>query len=303
MKRIKVTPWIHAIRPKTLPLSLSGAILGSFLAVSERSFRWDVFFLACSTTLLLQILANLANDYGDFIKGTDDAERVGPKRMLQSGEISPEQMIRALMATAAAASLSGIALVFAGTEGMSPGVPALYLLLGCLCIAAAVKYTMGKNPYGYMGLGDISVFIFFGLIGVFGTYFLHTHTWKPDILLPASSIGLLSTGVLNMNNLRDYENDKKGMKRTMVVFLGVPRSKIYHTILITGALLAGIVYVIFNYRSPVQFLFLLSLPPFLLHLRSVFLCEKPAEMIAELQRLSFSTLFFALSFGLGMMLG
>ena len=303
MKTVNWKSWFHAVRPKTLPLAMSSTILGSFLAGAEGRFRLSIFILASVTTLLLQMLSNLANDYGDYIKGTDGAGRVGPKRMLQSGEIAPRQMIGALIAVVLATLISGIALIVAGTAGMSPGYCVLFLLLGVLCILAALQYSIGKNPYGYRSLGDISVFIFFGLVGAIGTFFLHTHEFKLDVILPAASIGFLSTGVLNLNNMRDCQNDKKAMKRTVAVFLGNSRAKIYHAILILSACAAGILYTILNFKSFYQFLFILTLPLLYLNIRAVLLHTKPAELNVELQKLSFSTLLFAFCFGLGLVLG
>jgi len=174
--------------------------------------------------------------------------------------------------------------------------------LGLAAIAAAIKYTVGKNPYGYRGLGDIFVFIFFGLVGVIGTYFLHTQTFRWDLLLPASAIGMLSTGVLNMNNMRDYEADKNAGKMTIVVAMGTRNAALYHLFLMCGAMLLAIVYTLMNYHTLWQWLFVLSFPVLFLNLKKVFTYKNALELYPELPRLSMASLVFALTFGIGLLL-
>ena len=212
--------WLVAFRLRTLPLALSSIILGSMLAYADGIFSWPVAILAVTTTLFLQILSNLANDYGDSVSGVDNEHRVGPSRSVQGGAITASQMRRAVFLFAFLSLASGIGLIIVGTRGLQLESTLIYLVLGLGAIAAAIKYTVGKNPYGYQGLGDLFVFIFFGLVGVCGTYYLHTHQLPWDILLPAASVGLLSVAVLNLNNLRDRESDAASGKRTLVVKLG-----------------------------------------------------------------------------------
>jgi 1,4-dihydroxy-2-naphthoate polyprenyltransferase len=297
-----LTTWIEAARLKTLPLALASPLMGSFLAWSEGSFRWVIFLFATLTTLLLQVLSNFANDYGDFASGADNKERIGPRRLVQSGEISPNQMKKGITATIILALLSGLSLIWFGARGKDNLIILTFVILGVGAIVAAIKYTVGKNPYGYRGLGDISVFLFFGLIGVLGTHFLHTGGFNPWHALPASAIGLLSAGVLNLNNLRDYESDKKAHKRTIVVWLGNQRAKYYHLVLIIISAVLGPLYVIFNYHSAYQFLFLLAFPLFFRNVIAVFRYNDPMELYPELKRLALATLFFAVTFGIGMVL-
>lgn len=294
--------WITAARPKTLPLSLSSTILGSFLAAADHAFSWGVFILASLTTVLLQILSNLANDYGDFMNGKDTAERIGPQRMVQSGRITPPHMVKALVVLVAVTLTAGSALIFIGTNGAVSGSTVVYFLMGMAAITAALKYTVGKNPYGYRGLGDVSVFIFFGLMGTMGTYFLHTHQIKFDLILPATSIGLLSVGVLNLNNLRDEQNDRQAEKRTLVIIIGRSRAKIYHMILLVTAVITGLAYTVLNFRSGYQFLFLIPLPLLLQNITTVFRNVRPTELNAELMKLSISTLLFSITFGAGLLI-
>ncbi|MFO7657888.1 MAG: 1,4-dihydroxy-2-naphthoate polyprenyltransferase [Bacteroidales bacterium] len=293
--------WIQAIRPRTLPLALSSTILGSFIAASEKAFHWQVFVLASFTTLFLQILSNLANDYGDYTKGTDKTGRTGPLRMVQSGLIKPQQMIAAIITVAFLSLFFGSWLILTGTHGNGPGIKIIYFILGFAAIAAAVKYTIGRKPYGYIGMGDLFVFIFFGLTGVIGTYYLHTQHLRYDILLPATSVGLLSAGVLNINNIRDYKSDIQASKKTLVVMIGNRWAKIYHLTLLAGAVITGSLYTIINFRSGYQWLFLLTTPLLITNMMTVFNFTKPIELNTELKKLAFSTLLFSFSFGIGLL--
>jgi 1,4-dihydroxy-2-naphthoate octaprenyltransferase len=294
--------WMAAFRLKTLPLALSNTIMGSALAASNAKFRWDIFWLAAVTTILLQLISNLANDYGDFVNGKDTAERIGPKRMVQAGHISPKSMLKGIIIIGMATIISGVLLILTGTAGLNISIATIFGLLGTAAIVAAIKYTTGKNPYGYRGLGDIFVFIFFGLVGVIGTYFLHSQSFYWELILPASAMGLLCTGVLNMNNLRDYEADKNAGKKTIVVYMGTSKAKVYQLILISGAMILACVYTILNYESHFQWLFLLSFPVLLMNIKTVFTYKKSIELYPELAKLALGTLLFALSFGMGLLL-
>lgn len=294
--------WIAAFRLKTLPLALSNTIMGSALAAGIDKFSWTVFSLAALTTILLQIMSNMANDYGDFVNGKDTAERIGPKRMVQSGEITPKVMLHGIIIIGVLTAVSGLSLILVGTAGIDITNILIFGALGIGAIIAAIKYTVGKNPYGYRGLGDIFVFIFFGLVGVIGTYFLHTQSFSWDLLLPASAMGFLSTGVLNMNNLRDYEADKNANKKTIVVAMGPKKAKLYHLFLVGGAILMAIIYTIANYNSAWQWLFLISVPVLLLNLKTVFTYKNSIELYPELGKLAMGTLLFALSFGVGLII-
>ena len=223
--------WIDAFRLRTLPLAFSCIIMGSGLAFGDDQFNLTVFVLALITTLFLQILSNLANDYGDFVKGTDNKNRVGPERTLQSGLITKDEMVKAMWIIALLCSVFGVWLIYEGTKGLNLHRAGLFAILGLAAMGAAVKYTMGKNPYGYAGLGDVFVFLFFGWLGVIGSYFLHTHSIDIKIVLPASAIGFFTTAVLNINNMRDHEADAKSGKNTLVVRIGISWAKRYHFML------------------------------------------------------------------------
>jgi len=225
---VAIMKWINAFRLRTLPLAFSCIIMGSGLAMADGHFNVTVFVLALVTTLFLQTLSNLANDYGDYVKGTDNEERVGPERTMQSGLITKGEMITAMWVVALLCSIFGVWLIYEGTIGLDLSKGLLFAILGLTAMGAAVKYTMGNNPYGYAGLGDVFVFLFFGLLGVMGSYFLHTNTLNWNLLLPASSIGLFTTAVLNINNMRDHEADAKSGKNTLVVKIGIDWAKRYH---------------------------------------------------------------------------
>jgi len=298
----KFQAWITAFRLRTLPLSLSSIILGGAIAYADKPFSWTTTLLAVITTLFLQILSNLANDYGDYSHGLDNKERVGPKRSVQSGAISPQEMKAAIVAFTILTLTSGILLIYSGTNNIFSREAVLFLILGILAIVAAVKYTIGKHPYGYYGLGDLFVFLFFGLTGVLGTYFLNTHHLKADLLLPASALGCLSTGVLNLNNMRDMESDRKNGKKTLAVFLGPTLSRYYHLLLLSLAILFSLIHIMLNYRSPYQFIFMIILPPLVQNVRAVFTAHSLTILDPLLKKLSLTSLLYAITFGFGLLI-
>lgn len=291
-----LTAWIGAFRLRTLPLALSTILLGSFIAASQGVFNFRTFSWAILTTLFLQILSNLANDLGDSLKGTDGEGRIGPERAVQSGKVSISAMKRAVALFALFSLLSGLRLIYVSFNDVSL-LAMSFFILGLIAIAAAINYTLGSKPYGYMGLGDIFVFLFFGIVGVFGSYFLHSLEFDLSVLLPASSIGLMSVAVLNMNNMRDIENDAKNSKKTMVVALGFERAKAYHSFLIITAFICSVIYLLLDWSSG---LLLLGLLPFLLlfkNLAFVWKNDEPAALNQELKKIALGTLLFSLCFG------
>ncbi len=300
MNRINI--WLSAFRLRTLPLSLSATVLGSFLAYAKGSFKWQVFILASLTILFLQILSNLANDYGDALKGSDDEHRIGPLRITQTGLVSHTQIRFMIVLFILLSFISGTLLIFFGLGKYSVLVYGLFFLLGFTAIYAAITYTLGRHPYGYLGLGDLMVFVYFGILGVGGTYFLHTRDFSWKILLPAASVGLLSVGVLNLNNLRDCENDRRNHKMTLVVRMGVPWAKVYHTVLLMLSFFLGLIYTLLNYESAFQLGFLLTLPLMVSDVKTVISNTIPVELNDELKKLAMITMIFALSFGLGQIL-
>jgi len=294
MNNFKV--WIGAFRLRTLPLAFSTIILGSLLSASQGIFNFSSFYLAMITTLLLQILSNLANDLGDSLKGTDTDERIGPQRAVQSGEISLSAMKKAVIVFSLLSLISGLLLLYVSFESFNWYFIGFFIL-GLFSIAAAIKYTLGSKPYGYAGLGDVFVFLFFGLVGVFGSYFIHSLSFDWTILLPAASIGAFSVAVLNMNNMRDIENDRKSEKLTVVVKMGFDRAKYYHLFLISLGIVSAISYTWLNWSSPMLILGFVSFPIFIKNLSFVLKNNDPSKLNPELKKIALSTLVFSLSFG------
>ena len=289
--------WLHAFRLRTLPLAVSSILVGSALAYFHGAFHWPVLAFALLTAVLLQILSNLANDLGDHQHGTDNVERIGPQRAVQSGAIAPDIMKRGMLVCGSLAFLSGCALITVAL-GFTWGT-LIFLLLGLLAIGAAVKYTFGKDPYGYAGYGDASVFLFFGIVGVCGTFCLHTRVFFPAVLLPAVAFGLLSTGVLNVNNMRDIANDAASGKRTLVVRMGGANARVYHTLLVLGGIAGLVGFAVFT-RDRSTLLPLLAAPVFLWHLRQVWTNTEPRLLDPQLKVLALGTFLTALLFAAGL---
>ncbi len=298
----KIKSYISSFRLRTLPLALSSILMANFIAAYINSYVWSVGILAVVTTVLLQILSNVANDYGDAVSGADNVERIGPPRMVASGKISLTHMKGTVIVFSILSLISGIALIAVGNLEVLSLKAWGMLVLGLGAIAAAIKYTVGKNPYGYSGWGDIFVFLFFGLAGVLGTYFLHTGTFNPCLLLPASAIGLLSAGVLNLNNLRDVNSDAKSGKLTLVVQYGSLWGKRYHAFLLISAIVLMVVYGLFQFVTLWQWLFLLALPLFVKNLILVFQNKEPHLLYPQLKNLAMATFIMVLLFGVGLLI-
>lgn len=293
--------WIIAARLRTLPLSVSGILVGSLYALANPTgsvytptdvFSWKVFWFAVITTLGLQVLSNFANDYGDGIKGTDSKNRLGPQRAVQSGAITPHSMKNAIVITAVLTLISAILLIYFAFKNSYFGYSIFYLALALLAIGAAIRYTVGKTAYGYRGLGDLFVFVFFGFVSTIGVYFLHAKQISYELLLPAAAIGLLCTGVLNLNNMRDEKSDILANKNTMVVKIGTAAARKYHYFLIIGAMVLVLIFaVIYNgrgFQTP-QYLFLLSYLPLVAHVIRFSKITNPSDFDPELKKLALAT--------------
>ncbi len=263
--------WLSALRPRTLFLAVATALCGSGIAYSTGKFSALVFILTLAIATLLQLLSNMANDLGDYQHGTDiTGERVGPQRTVQSGAITPQQMKRGILVAIACAAIVGLLLIYVALQFMDWKYILLFLVLGIACIVAAIKYTAGKNPYGYKGLGDIFSFTFFGLVSVVGTYFLHTHQIDFRPWLPAIGLGCLTVAVLNLNNMRDLDNDKKSRKITIPVRIGLRNAKMYHALLTFGALACFVIYSVIYTTHWYQYLYLLCFLIFIKLLIDIF---------------------------------
>jgi len=302
--------WIEAARIRTLPLSVSGILVGSFYAMSQGIFNWKIVIFALSTTLGLQILSNFANDYGDGIKGTDNEDRVGPMRSIQSGKITPGAMRYAIFITAFLTLVSAMLLIYFSFKGKYLYYSIIFFVLGILAIASAIRYTVGKNPYGYRGYGDVFVFIFFGIVSTFGIYFMFSKQIDWLLFLPATAIGFLSVGVLNLNNMRDQESDKKSNKNTIVVKNGAAWAKKYHFYLIISAMVLMLVFALifdFSYRDPSPktfnfdiYFFLIAYVPIIAHLKRVEKNKEPKLLDPELKKLALSTFLLSILLSLSL---
>ena len=297
--RTKKEACLHAVRLRTLPLALASIFAGSFLAAWQKDFRWEILLLASLTTIFLQILSNLSNDYGDTVHGADSAERQGPVRAVQSGLISLPEMKRAMYIFGFLSLISGLLLLYFAVQDLL--LFAVFLALGLAAIWASVSYTSGKNPYGYAGLGDISVFLFFGLLGVLGTFFLHTLGYEPLTMLIAIALGLFSTAVLNINNIRDIESDQKAGKRSIPVRIGRKAAVQYNWALLAGGYICLIAFAILS-ENHFSLLAALAWPIMMKVGYGVQHAENSAQTDPYLKKMAISTLLWVILFGIGLLI-
>ena len=303
MTNEKLKMWWETARPKTLPLALASIFTGSALGywANPQGFNGLVMALCLLTTILLQVLSNFANDYGDHQKGSDTEERIGPLRGIQKGAISEKELKWGLILMVVASFLSGSFLIGIAYENLSDLFA--FAGLGILAIVAAITYTVGAKPYGYMGLGDISVLVFFGLLGVGGTYYLQTHGIDSLIILPAIGSGLLASAVLNINNLRDIEQDAKAGKNTLAVRLGAYKGRVYHCILLSVAALCYLAFAVATAISWTNYLFILAMPLLAKHAIFVYRSQQPSELRPMLAQMSMISLLINILFSLGLLIG
>ena len=303
MTNEKLKMWWETARPKTLPLALASIFTGSALGywANPQDFNGLVMALCLLTTILLQVLSNFANDYGDHQKGSDTEERIGPLRGIQKCAISAKELKWGLILMVVASFLSGSFLIGIAYENLSDLFA--FAGLGILAIVAAITYTVGAKPYGYMGLGDISVLVFFGLLGVGGTYYLQTHSIDSHIILPAMGSGLLASAVLNINNLRDIEQDAKAGKNTLAVRLGAYKGRVYHCILLSVAALCYLAFAVATAISWTNYLFVLAMPLLAKHAIFVYRSQQPSELRPMLAQMSMISLLINILFSLGLLIG
>lgn len=301
MSKSTLKMWLETARPKTLPLAAATIITGSSLAAWASSFSWKISLLCLITTLLLQILSNFANDYGDHQKGSDTAERIGPLRGIQQGVITAKQLKITLYFLVFASILTGGWLIASAYREITDLIA--FALLGVIAIIAAITYTVGNKPYGYLGLGDISVLIFFGFLGIGGTFYLQTYQIEPLIFLPALGSGLLATAVLNINNLRDIEQDRKVGKNTLAVRLGAKGGRIYHCLLLGIAASSYALFTLCTFQHWSNLLFFATYPLLLRHARYVYQNPNPLSLRPMLAQMSALALLINLLFSFGLLVG
>ncbi len=291
--------WLQAARLRTLPLSFSGIIAGAALAIGEGALNGYIGVLSLWCTLLFQVISNFANDYGDGLKGTDNDQRLGPKRVLQSGLLTSSQLKRGIVILSVVALFSVLLLLLVSFGMSNWPYFVLFFILGIASIWSAIRYTVGGNAYGYNGFGDLFVFLFFGLVSVLGSKFLYTFHISPSDLLPAVVLGSLSVSVLNLNNLRDHENDRFSNKNTLVVKFGYKWGKIYHLLLLILAFLASLGATYFSFDSYLNFLPLLVFIPLLFHAIKVFKNTSPSLLDPELKKVALLTFLWSICFLIG----
>ncbi len=303
--------WIKAARLRTLPLSMSGIIVGSFIArwrILEEGGTWDwrIFALAMLVTLLYQILSNFANDYGDGIKGTDSLRtNEAEQRAVASGRITAQQMRNAVILFAALSLVATVALLYLAffRENLMNEFY-IFVGLGIACILAAVGYTVGKKPYGYMGLGDLFVFFFFGIVAVCGSYFLFTKTFHWDMLLPATAIGMLSAAVLNLNNMRDMESDALSGKKTLALKIGYRYAMVYEIVLLQLPLLLVLVFMMMNKLQNsgnyYAYIFFILMFPMMALRRRIMQVKDPKELDPFLKQIGILTLVMSILIAFGL---
>ncbi len=294
----KKEAWMHAVRLRTLPLSLASIFAGSFLAYSFQVFRWEILLFASLTTIFLQILSNLANDYGDTVNGADHQDRQGPIRAVQSGLISLSEMKNAMYALGVLSLISGLILLFLAVQDWT--LFFIFLGLGLASIWAAISYTSGSNPYGYLGLGDISVFLFFGLIGVIGTYFLHSTDFDSTVIWIGLSLGFFSTTVLNINNIRDIESDQIAGKKSIPVRIGKKAAIRYNWVLILGGNISLLIFCFLSQNWGAALAFLVFPLMFKIGL-NVSKGKTSEEIDPNLKKMALGTLLWVVLFGIGLL--
>ncbi|MEB2784026.1 1,4-dihydroxy-2-naphthoate polyprenyltransferase [Algoriphagus persicinus] len=289
--------WLHAVRLRTLPLALASIFAGSFLAAYKDVFRWEILLLASLTTIFLQILSNLSNDYGDTVNGADHSDRQGPMRAVQSGLISLPEMKKAMYLFGTLALIAGLSLLYLAIQDWA--LFGLFLGLGLAAIWASISYTSGSNPYGYAGFGDISVFIFFGLLGVYGTYYLHSLTWDDSVIWIGIALGLFSAAVLNINNIRDIESDQFAGKKSIPVRIGKKAAIGYNWFLILGGNYCLVIFAFLTEEW--TSLLALAIFPFMVKIGISVQKGKDSQAIdPNLKKMAISTLIWVVLFGIGL---
>ena len=286
--------WISSFRLRTLPLSISGILIGSAFAYSNDNFNSIIFLLALLTTISLQILSNLANDYGDGVKGTDNNNRIGPERAIQSGLISPKKMKRAIIINVIILIVLISSLLYCSFKPDEYFKLLIFFFLGFISIFSAIKYTVGNKAYGYYALGDLFVFTFFGLLSTMGSYYLYAKSLDVILLLPSISVGLLSVGVLNLNNMRDSVSDKLSNKITIAGSLGFDNAKTYHLLILIISIFISVTFIFNFYFTLASLIVLLSYFPIVIHFKNVYLITEPKLYNKELKVLAISTFVFSL---------
>ena len=298
-KQSKFILWLKAFRLYSLMVSSAGIIMGTFIAASYGYFRLDVFIFTLLTTWCLHLLCNISNDYGDAVRNTDADHDFGDIRYVQDGLLSLKEVKNMCIALAILSAVFGTLMIFSALGMQLTLIHIVFFLLGAFAIYGAVAYTNGKKPYGYIGLGDFSVFLFFGIATVAGSYYLQTLLFDFSILIPAAAIGMPIIGLLNNNNIRDINSDYKSGKITIAYRLGERNARIYQYILIALLFILSAIYVLLHYKNLWQWMFLLMLIPFGMYIKAFYKAKTPHEYHKLMGMISILTLLFGIVYGLG----
>tara|TARA_B100000795_G_scaffold248607_1_gene215563 strand:- start:108 stop:1010 length:903 start_codon:yes stop_codon:yes gene_type:complete len=291
MKQLKV--WLKAVRLRTLPLSVSGILIGNSLCFQHPEFSVTLFVLMLFTAISFQIISNFANDYGDGVKGTDNENRLGPKRVLQQGLLSREILKKGIVIISLISLLLAFVLIFLAFGSNSWYYILIFIGLSFASVWAAIFYTVGNKAYGYYGFGDLFVFLFFGGVSVLGAYFVQLKTFSYPAILLSLMVGFLSVGVLNLNNMRDIDNDAFVGKRTLVVIMGAAIAKKYHLFLLIVSV-SILVYVFSSVSIRFFWIPYLAIIPLMVHFISVLKNSEPKFFDPELKKLSLSIFFLSI---------
>ena len=291
MKQLKV--WLKAVRLRTLPLSVSGILIGNSLCFQHTEFSGTLFVLMLFTAISFQIISNFANDYGDGVKGTDNENRLGPKRVLQQGLLSREILKKGIVIISLISLLLAFVLIFLAFGSNSWYYILIFIGLSFASVWAAIFYTVGNKAYGYYGFGDLFVFLFFGGVSVLGAYFVQLKTFSYPAILLSLVVGFLSVGVLNLNNMRDIDNDAFVGKRTLVVIMGAAIAKKYHLFLLIVSV-SILVYVFSSVSIRFFWIPYLAIIPLIVHFISVLKNSEPKFFDPELKKLSLSIFFLSI---------
>ena len=291
MKQLKV--WLKAVRLRTLPLSVSGILIGNSLCFQDPEFSGILFVLMLFTAISFQIISNFANDYGDGVKGTDNDNRLGPKRVLQQGLLSREILKKGIIIISLISLLLAFVLIFLAFGSNSWYYILIFIGLSFASVWAAIFYTVGNKAYGYYGFGDLFVFLFFGGVSVLGAYFIQLKTFSFPAILLSLVVGFLSVGVLNLNNMRDIDNDAFVGKRTLVVIMGAAIAKKYHLLLLIVSV-SILVYVFSSVSIRFFWIPYLAIIPLMVHFISVLKNSEPKFFDPELKKLSLSIFLLSL---------
>ena len=299
----KFVIWLGAFRLYSLMVSSAGIFMGTLIAASYGYFQWSVFVFTLLTTWCLHLLCNVSNDYGDAVRNTDVDHDFGDVRYVQDGLLSLKEVKNMCYILGVLSAIFGSLMIFSALGFGITVAHIIFFALGIFAIYGAVAYTNGKKPYGYISLGDLSVFIFFGLATVIGSYYLQTLVFDFSILLPAAAIGMPIVGLLNNNNIRDIEADPRSGKITVAYNLGLKKARIYQFILITLLFILSAGYVLLHYYSLWQWLFLLMLIPFSMYIKAFYNAKTPHEYNKLMGMISMFTLLFGIVYGLGFYIG